>query len=130
MNCEVFSMYVVTFYSYQGGTGRTTALVNVAADLALRGRKVLLVDFDLAKPALSGFGPLGSGGAKPGLVEFVAEYLHLGRSPAVEEYVYEAKINEEADCSVWVMPAGRGDDDYWGALARLDWQDLYAVREG
>ena len=123
-------MYVVTFYSYQGGVGRTTALVNVAADLAMRGRKVLLVDFDLAKPALSSFGPLGPDGPRPGLVEFIAEYLHVGRAPALEEYVFQAKIDEAADCQVWVMPAGRTDDKYWEALARLDWQNLYSVREG
>lgn len=124
-------MYVVTFYSDQGGTGRTTALVNVAADLALRGRKVLLVDFDLHKPALSGFGPLALSRQRPGVVEFVTDYLQQSRSPAVEDgYLYEAKIEAEDDCSVWVMPAGRLNDAYWGALTRLDWQDLYAVREG
>ena len=37
----------ITFYSYKGGVGRTMALVNVAAELAKRGRKVLIVDFDL-----------------------------------------------------------------------------------
>lgn len=123
-------MYVVTFYSYQGGAGRTTALVNVAADLVMRGRKVLLVDFDLAKPALSGFGPLRSDASHPGVVEFIAEYLHLNQPPALEEYVYQATIEEGTDRHVWVMPAGRRDDNYWEALARLDWQDLYAVREG
>jgi MinD-like ATPase involved in chromosome partitioning or flagellar assembly len=123
-------MYVVTFYSYQGGAGKTTALVNVAADLALRGRKVLVVDFDLAKPALSSFGPLRSDAARPGLVEFIAEYLHLNRAPALEEYVYQAKIVGDAGSHVWVMPAGRTDDNYWDALARLDWQDLYEVRDG
>ncbi len=123
-------MYVVTIYSHQGGAGRTTALVNVAVDLAMRGRKVLIVDFDLSKPALSSFVPPNSHSPRPGVVEFVAGYLHLGQSPSVEEYVYEAKIDAEAHCSFLVMPAGRTDDDYWEALARLDWQDLYAVRDG
>jgi MinD-like ATPase involved in chromosome partitioning or flagellar assembly len=123
-------MYVVTFYSYQGGVGRTTALVNVAADLALRGRKVLVVDLDLAKPSLSRFVPPDSGAPRPGVVDFISDYLHRGQSPPVEGCVYEAKIDVEADCCVRVMPAGRTDDDYWAALARIDWQDLYAVREG
>ena len=33
-------MYVVTFYSFKGGVGRSMALVNVAAELAARGRRV------------------------------------------------------------------------------------------
>jgi len=40
-------LYVITFYSFKGGVGRTMALVNTAAELARRGRKVLVVDFDL-----------------------------------------------------------------------------------
>jgi cellulose biosynthesis protein BcsQ len=46
-------MYTITFYSFKGGVGRTMALVNVAAELAKMGRKVLVVDFDLDAPAAS-----------------------------------------------------------------------------
>src|SRR5271168_2494145 len=45
-------MYIITFYSFKGGVGRTMALVNVAAELVRRGRKVLVVDFDLQAPGL------------------------------------------------------------------------------
>ncbi|WP_052440562.1 FxSxx-COOH system tetratricopeptide repeat protein [Streptacidiphilus anmyonensis] len=43
---------VVTFYSYKGGTGRTTALANVAWILAADGLRVLAVDWDLEAPGL------------------------------------------------------------------------------
>lgn len=43
---------VVTFYSYKGGTGRTTALANVAWILAANGLRVLAVDWDLEAPGL------------------------------------------------------------------------------
>ena len=48
-------MYVITFYSFKGGVGRTLALVNVGAHLALQGKSVLLVDFDLEAPGLDSF---------------------------------------------------------------------------
>ncbi|PWK16525.1 MinD/ParA family ATP-binding protein [Tumebacillus permanentifrigoris] len=46
------STRTVTFYSYKGGVGRTTALVHVANILAKRGNKVLLLDLDLEAPSL------------------------------------------------------------------------------
>jgi AAA domain len=36
----------ITFYSFKGGVGRTTALIHVAVLLAMRGRKVVAVDLD------------------------------------------------------------------------------------
>ena len=48
-------MYVVTFYSFKGGVGRTMTLVNVGVALAARGRRVLLVDFDLEAPGIPTF---------------------------------------------------------------------------
>jgi len=43
----------VTFYSFKGGVGRTMALVNAACILAGRGRRVLMIDFDLEAPGLT-----------------------------------------------------------------------------
>ena len=48
-------MYVVTFYSFKGGVGRSMSLVNVGVQLAESGKKVLLVDFDLEAPGLPTF---------------------------------------------------------------------------
>ncbi len=45
--------HTVVFYSFKGGVGRTTALIQVAAILAMRGRKVVAVDLDLEAPGLS-----------------------------------------------------------------------------
>jgi MinD-like ATPase involved in chromosome partitioning or flagellar assembly len=43
---------VITFYSYKGGTGRSMALANVAWMLALNGKRVLVIDWDLEAPGL------------------------------------------------------------------------------
>lgn len=39
-------MKVVAFINYKGGVGKTTLASNIAADLALRGKKVLCLDLD------------------------------------------------------------------------------------
>lgn len=44
---------VVTFYSFKGGVGRSTALGLVAGILASRNRRVVMVDFDLEAPGIS-----------------------------------------------------------------------------
>lgn len=62
-------MYTITFYSFKGGVGRTMALVNVAAQLAEMGRKVLVVDFDLEAPGLETFERLRPPQPHRGLVE-------------------------------------------------------------
>lgn len=43
---------VFTFYSYKGGVGRSMAAANMAAVLAQRGHRVLLLDMDLEAPGL------------------------------------------------------------------------------
>jgi Mrp family chromosome partitioning ATPase len=43
---------IVTFYSYKGGTGRSMSLANVAWLLALAGKKVVVIDWDLEAPGL------------------------------------------------------------------------------
>lgn len=45
-------MFITTFYSYKGGVGRTVCLLNVAWELAGRGKKVALLDLDLEAPGL------------------------------------------------------------------------------
>lgn len=47
--------YVTTFYSFKGGVGRTTLLVNVAHVLADRGERVLIWDLDLEAPGIHEF---------------------------------------------------------------------------
>jgi hypothetical protein len=44
--------YVTTFYSFKGGVGRTTLLVNAAYSLAEHGERVLVWDLDLEAPGV------------------------------------------------------------------------------
>ncbi len=43
---------IVAVHSFQGGTGKSSIVANVAAQLALRGRRVAAVDVDLQTPGL------------------------------------------------------------------------------
>ena len=44
----------LVFFGIKGGVGRSTALAMLAYDLARVGKRVLLIDFDLESPGLSG----------------------------------------------------------------------------
>lgn len=127
-------MYTITFYSFKGGVGRTLALVNVGAELARRGRKVLLVDFDLEAPGLETFDSLRPPQPHPGIVEYVSKYWHTMYSPDVQEYIYPANLNLKKygpDAGqLWVMPAGCRNAAYEQALTSIDWNRLYGERDG
>lgn len=123
-------MYVVTFYSFKGGVGRTMALVNVGLSLASRGKRVLLVDFDLEAPGIQTFDLLKPSSDTPGVVDFVHDYLESGEAPDVSQYVYECKNSAWSEGSVLVMPAGRHDSAYGGRLNSINWQKLYEQNAG
>ncbi|MGA3010215.1 MAG: hypothetical protein ABSD72_08125 [Terracidiphilus sp.] len=125
-------MYIVTFYSFKGGTGRSMALVNVAADLLARGRKVLVVDFDLEAPGLDTFPLKLDRPVDRGLVEMITDYLDSSfeSPPAVQGYVYKARIDGVDDGSLWIMPAGRQDALYDSRFRCIDWQDFYQDQGG
>lgn len=125
-------MYIVTFYSFRGGVGRSTTLVNVGMELARRGRKVLLVDFDLESPDLTNFPPLKRAAEQPGIVEFVTDYREKGRAPDVTEYLCSlGPVAGTKGGRVWVMPAGKSNyGEYWKELAEIDWPTLYDREQG
>lgn len=125
-------MYIVTFYSFKGGTGRSMALLNVAADLLSRNRRVLLVDFDLEAPGLDTFPMRLNRPVNRGLVEMITDYLRSfsESTPAVQDYVYGATLEGVASGSLWIMPAGSQDSSYDSRFRSIDWQDFYQNQGG
>ena len=133
-------MYVVTFYSFKGGVGRTLALLNVAYELADSGLKILVVDFDLEAPGIhanrwrsqphnSGLDAIGAGSDHPGLVEYVSEYLKSMRALDVADFIVDA-TPRQCNGTIELLPAGRVDDSYSERLNEIDWNDLYLIWDG
>ena len=123
-------MYVTTFYSFKGGVGRTMALVNAAVALAKRGRRVLVVDFDLEAPGLDTFDIFRSPKPVPGVVDFVAEYLLSGQAPKLDRFVSEAAGVGDDGGALWSMPSGAQHAAYAANLNQIDWGALYERHDG
>ena len=122
-------MYITTFYSFKGGVGRTMALVNTAVTLALRGRRVLVVDFDVEAPGLDTFDVLRTREEVPGVIDFVTRYLESGQAPDAADYIGECSDIGEEGGQLWIMPSGRSDS-YAANFNQVDWAELYDRRDG
>lgn len=122
-------MYTVTFYSFKGGVGRTMALVNVAAQLAVEGKRVLMVDFDLEAPGLMSFDWDGATEGTMGVVEYVTNYRETMEAPSVADYLCRSKTFASGG-ELWIMPAGKHDAEYSAKLNNIDWRHLYEHEEG
>ena len=123
-------MYATTFYSFKGGVGRTMALVNSGVELSRRGRRVLLVDFDLEAPGLDTFDCLKLPKGVPGIVDFVNEYSTTGQAPDIEKFVGKCPGLGDDQGEVLLMPAGTNKSSYAEKFRHIDWGDLYERRDG
>lgn len=102
------------------------ALVNVAVDLAQRGRRVLIVDFDLEAPGLDTFPVLSLNAPARGLVDYVHEYLESDQAPDVSDFVALAPTFE----NLFVMPSGAKGKGYASSFGVIDWAALYEEHDG
>lgn len=107
---------IVTFYSFKGGVGRTTALASCAWQLAKRGQRVAVIDLDLEGP---GLGALLGAEAPYGVVDFLVDHLATD-SRSLAGMTSIAQAFGEDGAKVTVLPAGRLDAGYLEKLARLD----------
>ena len=125
-------MYVTTFYSFKGGVGRSMALANAAVELAKRGRRVLVVDFDLEAPGLDTFDVLRPppGKAVPGIIDFVREFLDVDRSPDARRFLARLPDVGDRGGELWIMPSGAQEASYAARFNEIDWAALYEKRDG
>ena len=106
------------------------ALVNVAVDLARRGRRVLAVDFDLEAPGLDTFALANRSRASLGLVDFISTYLSSGQAPSAADFMYEEQGLSRHNGEFWIMPSGSLGNQYASQLAHIDWASLYRDHDG
>ena len=122
-------MYVVTFYSFKGGVGRSMALMNCAAKLVQEKKSVLVVDFDLEAPGLDTFKLNKPRRKLKGIVDYITDYLNYDIAPDIEPYIYASSFKDDSEC-LRFMPAGRRDVDYHKRLNSINWRTLYEKRDG
>jgi MinD-like ATPase involved in chromosome partitioning or flagellar assembly len=108
---------VVTFYSFKGGVGRTTALVSCALQLAEEGQRVAIVDLDLEAP---GLGPLLEVDTERGVLDAIVDHLATGRIDLQGLHASPQTLGADVASRIDVLPAGRLDDGFLEKLARLD----------
>ncbi len=119
----------VTFYSYKGGVGRSMALANVAYLLAAKGRRVFLLDFDLEAPGLDSLFKSTSKQTSNGIVEYISSYKSTQKVPELDDFVVKPEMPGISG-KIFLMPAGRKDENYQIELHKLNWKDFYRKDDG
>lgn len=107
---------LVTFYSFKGGVGRTTALLSCAWQLAASGKRVAVIDLDLEAPGLAAL--LGVESAR-GVTDYLVDHIATGSGSLDDMGVQPSALGDAAGFFT-LYPAGTLDLQYIEKLARLD----------
>lgn len=121
---------ILSFYSFKGGVGRTTALLSLAIQLARAGRRVAVVDLDLEAPGVMSAMPPSDGIEPPcGVLDYLLEKPLVSSDSDIDLSDFYYSIDDSKVISagppITVVPAGRLDSYYLQKLARLDYARLY-----
>ena len=120
---------VVTFYSYKGGVGRTTALITFANYYAYHHKKkVVILDFDFEAPGFTNYFDFALDvlEKKSGVLEYILDKeASKEKLDLVQNYMMDVSKEYSGDGSIYVMPSGNlfGQENlksYIEALARID----------
>lgn len=121
---------IVTFYSYKGGMGRTTALTAVAFELLRQHKNVLMIDTDLEAPGLSTFFfPADDEGLiNKGTVDYL-QLKNMDKNAVIDmtEYIIPLISPSYIDSDMgklYLVSGGQLNDEFLLKLARIDTQEL------
>lgn len=128
---------IITFYSYKGGVGRTFALANIGVLLAKRGKRVLLIDWDLEAPGLDRYFQTYLAEPLPterGLIHLLHE-AKTDSSADWHKHVVtlnlEAKnVSPSASYALSIIPSGVAAPEYAEQVRAFGWADFFAQRQG
>jgi len=121
---------IVTFYSYKGGVGRSMAIANIAYELTRKGKKVLIVDWDLEAPGIEKYFSCFRIDESPsGLLTMLMDCKNI-LYPDYSKYISTIHIDDSSQISL--ITSGRDADptQYSCDLEKFDWEDLFENRNG
>ncbi|HEV3330507.1 MAG TPA: tetratricopeptide repeat protein [Bryobacteraceae bacterium] len=121
---------IVTFYSYKGGVGRTFALANIAVLLAKRGRKVLIIDWDLEAPGLHRyFNAELKAQSRPmlGLIYLLTQATE-NQDARWEPFVEKLQLGEGVEIAL--IASGDQASDYADRVRPFSWVDFFEKVHG
>ena len=134
---------IITFYSYKGGVGRTTALVATALQLVRNGKIIVLVDFDLEAPGLATLFYSEEEAQMYSNVKGVTEFIlqsNINKSMGInelEDFYFEINDTEIVGSEggkLIIIPAGITAEEYANSylekMSRIDLNsDIYRSNE-
>src|SRR6266404_1163377 len=128
---------LITFYSYKGGVGRTMAVANIATLLAMWGRRVLVVDWDLEAPGIEHFffakPELARIHQRKGLIDLLSELSERTETNVPNDawsgLLVEAHI-PKVDSPVHLLTAGARSQGYFRNVRQLDVKSFYEEKNG
>jgi hypothetical protein len=117
----------IVFYSYKGGVGRTTALIQTAFELLRSGKRVAVVDMDVEAPGLQTLLPPHHGNIQEGLVDYLWEqqtcFFDEANQPQVslsgDNGIVYSIIDTHSKRPLFVVPAGKISKRYVQRLSVL-----------
>ncbi|MCP9792068.1 MinD/ParA family protein [Vulcanococcus limneticus] len=103
--------HILAIHSFRGGTGKSNLTANLAAAFALKGKRVAVIDTDLASPGihvLFGFTPAAG--------QFTLND-HLQADASIEQCAHDVtpRSVQQAHGQIWLVPAAMDGD----RIARL-----------
>lgn len=122
----------VVFYSYKGGVGRTTALIQTAFQLARQGKRVVLVDMDVEAPGLQALLPPTDKLVDEGLIDYLWErqtcFFDEHHQPQIEltNIIYSVK-DSQSRRDLFIVPAGKIGHRYIQRLSILSTAHLFSA---
>jgi len=113
---------VITFYSYKGGVGRSTALASLASYLSIKkGMKVCVLDCDFEAPGFTNFFLEDPDNIyyKNGLVEYFMD-CSTGDAENLSSYYHEASKKFSGNGMIYIFSSGNLSDETVGEKTHLD----------